>query len=407
VADPVARSRPDAPSPSIEEPWLRILIAHSFYRVPGGEDRYVREQVGLLEADHNVELLSRRNDSLRPSVGTAAAMTFSITQVREVENAIDRFRPDVIHLHNPYPALGPAVHIAAERRRIPLMQTIHNFRLRCPNGFMYTEGQVCRRCERGNYVNATMHHCFPSLVQAGGYAASLWVHRFVLKAERKVSLFVAPSEFMQNRLIDWGIPSDRTNLLRNFVDVSPDASDEPGRYGAFVGRLSAEKGVAFLLQALRMAGDPPFRIVGDGPAEDDLKEHAARLRLDNTTFTGRLDAGSVRVLLRGARFLVMPSLWQENAPLAVLEAMAEGRPVLLSRRGGLPELAAGGGGLDFDPRDGEELAECMRLLNRDDSLCRRLGAEALNVSREAFSREGHRAGLESLYEEVVDRRSHP
>jgi glycosyltransferase involved in cell wall biosynthesis len=379
---------------------LRVLIAHSFYRLSGGEDRYVQQQVELLQPHHAIELVAESNDSLRANVSTATKMAFSPRTVHAVEERIDRFAPDVIHLHNPYPALGPAVHLAAKRRGIPLVQTIHNLRLRCPNGLMFTEGSPCRRCEAGNYTNAVLHRCFPTRSQATAYAGVLWSHRFLLRLERSVGAFIAPSDFMNARLRGWGIPDGRVRTVRNFVSSMPPVSEFLGDYGTYVGRLSAEKGLGVLLEALSLAGDPPFRIVGDGPLRAELVDLCATLGLKRTVFTGRLDPSAVAQVLSESRLLIMPSLCDENAPLAVLECMAAGRPVLVSERGGLPELVRTGGGFSFPAGDAGSMAERMRPLLADDELCIRLGGAARAFVEEHLSAEEHRRTLEHVYRQV-------
>jgi glycosyltransferase involved in cell wall biosynthesis len=352
---------------------MRVLIAHSFYRVPGGEDRYVQQQVELLSARHEVELVGRRNETLTATLSTASMMAFSRTGTQAIEDRIEAFLPDVIHLHNPYPSLGPAVHLAAAKSGVPLVQTVHNLRFRCPNGLMFTEHRICRRCEKGNYVNAVTHDCFPSRRQATAYAGVLWLHRFLLRLERHVAAFVAPSTFMTERLVGWGIPVHRISTVRNFVPSTGATPSDVGDVGVYIGRLSAEKGLHLLLEALSLAGDPPFRVIGDGPLREDLRLLAARLGLRNTVFTGRLDAPDAQRAIEGCRFLVMPSLCHENAPLAALEAMAAGRPIIVSARGGLPELVDGGGGLLFDPGDASDLSMCMQRLFRDRDLSQSLG----------------------------------
>jgi glycosyltransferase involved in cell wall biosynthesis len=377
------------------------MIAHSFYRVAGGEDRYVRQQVALLRPHHEIDLLAGSNDSLTASLSTAMAMTFSPEALSRVEDQINRFAPDLIHLHNAYPALGPAVHLAASRRGIPLVQTIHNLRLRCPNGLMFTEGRLCRRCEAGNYTNALLHACFPSRSQSGAYAAALWLHRFVLKLERKVRAFIAPSEFIGERLRAWGIPSSRIRTIRNFVPSASLGDSSVGEHGIYVGRLGSEKGVGVLLKALALAGDPPFFIVGDGPLGSDLKHLAVQLGLQSTVFAGRLDSSEVSKLLSQSRFLVMPSVCNENAPLAVLEAMAAGKPVLVTRRGGLPELVRNGTGLVCEPGNEHSLAAGIQTLWADDELCRRLGTQARAFAEDELSAERHRSQLEAIYREMA------
>jgi glycosyltransferase involved in cell wall biosynthesis len=376
---------------------LRILVAHSSYRVAGGEDRYVAQQLDLLSPYHDVELLMPRNAELTPSVSTAGRMLFSADQVSEVEILIRRFRPDLIHLHNSYPSLGPAVHVAAKRLKVPLVMTIHNLRLRCPNGLMFTQSQPCARCESGNYVNAVIHHCFPSTSQSVAYASALWVHRFVLRLEHKVDLFLVPSDFSRLRLLEWGIPAARIQMARNFVSEVLASPAQPGAFGVYVGRLSEEKGLRTLLAALAGAGDPPFRIVGDGPLESDLRAQAQRLGLTQTQFVGRLGVEQVRETLRDSRYFVMPSECDENAPLAVLEAMASGVPILVSRRGGLPELVHGGGGIVCEPGDVTNLTKNLRTLMKDDDLCHFLGRQAQTIALKEFTPERHRLSLERAY----------
>jgi glycosyltransferase involved in cell wall biosynthesis len=380
---------------------VRILLGHSFYRLTGGEDRYVRQVVELLGRDHDVELLCASNERLSETVGTAARMLYSPSAIERVSRTLARFRPHVVHIHNPYPALGPSLHMAARRQGVPIVMTAHNFRLRCPNGLMFTNGALCRRCERGMYVNALIHDCMSSRKQAAAYAAALWAHRFVLRLEQNVSLFVAPSGFMRQRLLDWGIPADRVVVIRNFVKPTPDASAEPGRYGLYIGRLGEGKGLDILLHALSRSGDPYFKIAGTGPLRSGLEELARELALRNCSFTGWQEPGESARLLKGARFVTIPSVWEENAPLAALEAMAAGRPLVLSDAGGLPELADTGAGLLSRMGDADELATSISMLVSDDRACVRLGGAGLAASRGAFSPSAHVSMLTAAYRRAI------
>jgi glycosyltransferase involved in cell wall biosynthesis len=382
---------------------VRVLLAHSFYRLPGGEDRYVREQHELLARKHDVALLSRSNADVPGGVAAAARMTLSPPEEARVRAEVERFGPDVIHLHNPYPALGPSVHRVAAALGVPLVMTVHNFRLRCPNGYMFTEGRRCRRCEKGAYFNAVLHSCFQSRAQAAGYAASLWVHRFVLRLERAVALFIAPSEFVRARLLDWAIPSDRAVVVRHPTALSATATAEPGSYGLYLGRLSSEKGIDLLLHALARAGDPPFKIVGGGPIADDLRASARALGLRRTEFTGHVESSAVPPLLAGARFVALPSRWEEVAGLSALEAMAAGRPLVVADSGGLPELVAGGAGVAYEPSDVDALARHMARFIEDDAACRAAGERGLAFVGAEFSPERHLERLEAAYARVLGR----
>jgi glycosyltransferase involved in cell wall biosynthesis len=376
---------------------MRILIAHSFYRLAGGEDRYVRQQVDLLSPHHRVYLLERANEMLGERISTAARMIYSPAERRRVSRAIGRFQPDVVHLHNAYPSFGPAVHLVAERRGLPLVMTVHNFRMRCPNGVMFTEGQRCRRCEGGNYANALVHDCFPTRSQAAAYASALLTHRFAFRLDQKVTLYVAPSRFMRDRLVEWGIPPERVEVVRNFTDLRP-GSAEPGRYGLYVGRLSDEKGLEDLLRALVLAGDPPFHLVGEGPAADSLVALARHLDLANVQFLGRLDRDGVERELRSARYVAFSSRWDENAPLAALEAMAAGRPLLVTSTGGLIELVEDDSGITVEMGDVEATGQAIRKLVDDDGLCRSFGERAIARALAEFTPEPHRRRLEEVYE---------
>jgi glycosyltransferase involved in cell wall biosynthesis len=376
---------------------MRILMAHSFYRVRGGEDTFVERQVDLLRtAGNEVRLEARSNADLPDAVTTALQMTLGTREHRRIDRAIERFQPDVIHVHNPYPSFGPSIHLAARRAGVPLVQTVHNARLRCPNGLMFTEGAQCRRCEGGAYQNAVLHRCFPSRAQAATYASALWTHRFALRTDDRVDTFIAPSRFVQGRLADWGISADRVALVRHFT-VGSEAPPDVGLAGLYIGRLSAEKGVDVLLRALAALDDPPFEVVGDGPDEVTLRGLAAALGLERTRFLGRLDGDGVISALERARYVVMPSRSEETAGLAGLEAMGWGRPLVATALGALPELVADGRGRSCPAGVVAPLAEAMGGYVADSFSAQADGARAWAFVRDECSPGRHIASLIDAY----------
>ncbi len=379
---------------------MKVLIAHSTYREPGGEDRYVDQLIDLLGTVHDVEVFRPRNDQLEGGLRDASAMLHGRGQAQRIERLMTTFRPALVHLHNPYPSLGPAVHVAARRTHTPLVFTVHNHRLRCPNGFMFTEGQPCTRCESGNYGNAVTHKCFPSRAQASAYATTLWLHRFVLRLEKRVSLFLAPSRYMAAKLAEWHIPKERIALARNFTTPVGKRAGKSGAYGIYVGRLSSEKGLMALLDALRSAGDPPFRIVGDGPLMEPLRRRARELDLASTSFPGRVDRAVLTELLSGARFLAMPSQCAESAGLAALEAMSVGLPLLVSDRGGLRELVQDARQI-CGAEQTDEWAASIKWLMESDEDCTDLGAQALRAYEDRFTPEAALRTLDTCYERTL------
>ncbi|HYZ13513.1 MAG TPA: glycosyltransferase family 4 protein [Actinomycetota bacterium] len=385
---------------------MRILVAHAFYRHSGGEDRYVMRQIDLLRGRHEVRLLAQHNDELAPDVRTAVKMVYSRVMKQRAERVIADFRPDIVHLHNAYPALGPAVQLAARQLGTPLVMTVHNHRLRCPNGLMFTEGAICRRCEHGLYASAVLHRCFSDIRQSSTYATALWIHRFAVRLHETVSLFIAPSLFMRDRLIRWGFRSERTRAVPNPVDPEQVVS-APGTFGVYVGRLAAEKGVDVLLRALAHAGDPPFRIVGDGPLRRPLERLARELRLTRTAFEGKVNSYDVHRMLAGSRYLVMPSISEEVGPLAPLEAMAHGRTIIASALGALNELVRDGAGFATPPGDHRALAVTIRRLIDEPDLAAASGQKAWQLCKEAYSTRVHLERLEDAYASVLSASNAP
>lgn len=384
---------------------MRVLVGHSPYRQPGGEDRYVDLLIELLKAHHDVARFERRNDDLRATPGTAARMLGSPRLVREARRAVASFAPDVVHVHNVYPSIGPALHLAARRAGVPLVMTVHNYRLRCPNGLMYTEGGLCHRCVSGNRGHALWHDCFPSTTQAAAYATVLSAHQWLLPLERMVDAFVAPSEFVANRLRNWGVQAERVHVVPHPMATVPGATTAPGTHGLFLGRLREEKGPDTVVAALERAGDRPFVFAGSGPMLSDLQVRARRANLHQARFVGWQTPEQVQRLVADARYVVMPSRFEEPAGLVALEAMAAGRPVVVSDRGALPELATTGAALVAPADDVESLAIAMTRLDEDEDLAARMGAAGLATVARRHTPEGHGRAVARVYRSAAGRGS--
>jgi glycosyltransferase involved in cell wall biosynthesis len=189
-------------------------------------------------------------------------------------------------------------------------------------------------------------------------------------------------------------------MIRHFVQPDPAASTDPGAQGMFVGRLSRDKGLGTLLEALSEVGDPPFLVAGEGPAKDDLMNTARSIGLENVRFLGWQEPTRVRELIRRSRYHVVPSLWEETANLGAMEALAAGRPVIASDIGAVPELVRGGAGFVVKPGDSQALAASIRRLLKGDELCREMGRKALAFAHAHLTPERHLASLEDAYAAV-------
>jgi len=358
---------------------MRIAVFHNRYAQRGGEDRAVDFEVECLrKAGHEVHTFladSRSLGGLGDALQAGWRAGYRPDVAREVDAFLAAHPVDVGHVHNFFPLLSPAVHTALRGRELPVVQTLHNYRLVCANGLFLRDGSPCEDCVSRGPWNAVRHGCYRgSRLQTMAWARAtseqrargLWTHL--------VDRFVAPSAFLRDKLVAAGLPRER------FV-VKPNAVNDPGEPGfggsgaVFVGRLSPEKGAGLLLEAWKRLEGAPLTIVGAGPEEAELRRAAGRL--PNVRFTGELSAEGVRAELASAAFAVVPSLWYENFPLVVAEAFAAGRPVVAARPTAVSDLVQDGAtGLHFERGDAAGLAAACRWLAGDRELCERLGREA-------------------------------
>jgi glycosyltransferase involved in cell wall biosynthesis len=295
----------------------------------------------------------------------AARAVWSRPATRSLGEVVDRVRPDLVHVHNTFPLLSPAVYRAASSRGVPVVQTVQNYRMSCAIASFQRDGRSCHDCVgRRVPLPAVRHACYhESRLESGVVAAMQVTHRLTGSWDRHVDLFLPVSDHVRARLVSAGaIQEDRSMVRRNHL--SPDPGGRPegsdGGYVAFTGRLSVEKGVGTLLDAAAAVPDVEVRIAGDGPLRPELEERARRLELRNVTFLGHVPRDDALTLVRGARCVAFPSTWEEPMSLALVEALALGVPVVATTAGGNPEAIDETTGLLVPPGDAEALAAGLR-----------------------------------------------
>jgi len=353
---------------------LRILLLHNRYQQPGGEDSVVEaEKRLLLDAGHRVVEYSRHNDEIAgyglwQKATLAPRTVWAWDSYREIKSLLESERPDAAHVHNTFPLISPAAYDACRDADVPVVQTLHNYRLFCPGAAFTRKGRVCEDC-LGKVLPwpAILHACYRGNRAASATAAAmLGVHSALHAWARKVDVFIALTEFARRKCIEGGLPAEKIVVKPNFVDPDPltlnqhelganrKSAGEP--YALFLGRLAAEKGLRTLVAAWkRLDGRVPLRIVGDGPLRRELETSVNGS--GSVQFEGHLTRGQVLEALKGACFLVFPSEWYEGLPLAIVEAFACGVPVIASRLGAMAEIVEDGKtGLHFTPGDSEDLA---------------------------------------------------
>lgn len=391
---------------------MKVLLVHNFYRTttPGGEDNVFRQERDLLlNGGMDVTCYTKSNGDVdvsdrRELVRTAADLAWSWRSYEELSDLIVRERPDVAHFHNTFPLISSSGYVACRDRGVPVVQTLHNYRIICAAATLHRDGQVCEQCSAVHLWPAVWHRCY-----RGSFAGSLAMARMLRANWRRgiyedfVDVFVALTEFAAAKFADGGLPRDRIVVSPNFVNSPSPASSGGGGYAIFVARLSEEKGIRVLLRAWRELREIPLKVVGDGPLFEEFRS-AARADGLPIEFLGMRSRDEAIELIGTADLQVIPSEWFEVFPMVAVESYARGTPVVASNIGGLAELVIDGEtGLRFEPGDDVALAKAVRLLWEDEALRDRLrrGARARFEAEYTPAHALHR--LRSIYERAQAR----
>lgn len=338
---------------------MNVLVVHNRYRERGGEDRVVELETRLLERHgHRVipYIVDNRDIGRAMAVALPLLTIWNQATVGAVRRIIVSERVDVVHVHNTLPLVSPAVYYAAPAEGVPVIQTLHNYRLFCPSAQCVRNGRPCTECLGATLASPAIRHaCYRgSRVATGAVAAMLVAHRAAGTWRTAVHTYIAPTEFARRLFVAAGLPAGRIVVKPHFVDPDPGAGGHCGGYALYVGRLSKEKGVETLLDAwLRTPALMPLRIVGDGPLATQVADAATRLPA--ITWMGARPPAEVRALMRDAQCLVFPSVTFETFGQVIAEAFAAGTPVVTSDGGAARELVEHGrSGLLF--RNGDPLS---------------------------------------------------
>lgn len=378
---------------------MKILIVHNAYQQRGGEDVVVEDEVALLRAHgHQIEMFTRHNDTLTESskLYVAANTFWSHRTAKNFQIALTRFAPDVVHVHNTFPQISPAVHWVAHRSNTPTVQTLHNFRLHCPQAMYLRHGHVCEDCLDKNPWRGAMRGCYrQSISQSTVLAGMLTLHRVLGTWENKVTRFIALSQFSRDKLIQGGLPADRIVVKPNFVDLPPQL-DRPRKGFLSVGRLSVEKGIDVLVKTVTQNPQLAVRIAGSGPQNTLVHQ------VPGITALGPVSPEVVWAEMTRATALVLPSICYENFPRTLVEAFACGLPVIASRIGSLAELVDDGEtGLLFSAGDSDDLSQKMCWAEQNPTEMARMGRNARAKYDAEFTADTNYQQLMSIYQDAI------
>ncbi len=388
----------------------RVLIVHNRYKFRGGEDVVVEMEAELLRSrGHEVLLYERSNEEMDAwPAGRKALLpllsVWSPEAVRDLRAVLADFRPDVVHVHNVFTLISPAVYAVCAQMRVPVVQTLHNFRLLCPGAMLFRDGKPCEDCLHSRFAwRGIWHRCYRGSLGASAAVAGSVCWHGLRGTWRSVSAYICLTEFQRRKFIAAGWPAEKLVVKPNFVhpDPGPRPPGEKGGYFLFVGRLSPEKGVDVLLRAWErpeLAG-VPLKVCGDGPLAEPV---AAATRQGLVEHLGALPRQKVHRLMCGARALVLPTLWYEGFPMVIAEAFAAGLPVIASDLGAAAELVGDGrNGLQFRPRDPGHLAAKVRFAWDHTDEMSAMGRAARLDYENLFTAEPNYKRLMAIYDRAM------
>jgi glycosyltransferase involved in cell wall biosynthesis len=391
---------------------MKVLAVHNNYQQPGGEDQVFLAEVALLERyGHRVVRYGTHNDRVAEMnrLTLAGTALWNHSTYRELRTIIRRERPHVAHFHNTFPLVSPAGYYAARAEGVPVVQTLHNYRLLCPNALFFRDGRVCEDC-MGKAIPwpGVVHKCYRGSRAASGLvAAMLTTHRALRSWTEMVDAYIALSEFARCKFIEGGLPKVKVAVKPNFVHPDPG----PGRSGEgpalFVGRLSPEKGVGTLLAAWEhLEGRAPLKIVGDGPLMGQVVEAASRH--PRMKYLGYRPAEEVRALMKEASVLVFPSEAYETFGRVVAEAFATATPVIAADVGAIGELVDHGRvGLQFRPGDPEDLAAQVEWFLSHPEEHARMRRQARAEFEAKYTAECNYQSLMEIYQSALENAQAP
>ena len=394
---------------------MKIILVHNKYREAGGEDVVFENEKHLLERNgHTVIPYLRsntevRNESLLDRLAIAPQMVWSSKTRREFAAILQRERPDIVHIHNTFMVISPSIYYACGERGIPVVQTLHNFRLLCPAASFFRDGAICSECVDQSLLRSVVHGCYRSRSATTGVALMLAFHRALDTWRACVARFIALTEFARSRFVAAGFPADRFVVKPNFADPDPGERQGPGEYALFVGRLVDNKGLRDLLNAWKqLPAQYPLQIVGEGPERLAFEAQARELRLSGITFRGRLGHARVIEAIKGARFVIVPSTWYEGFPMCIAESFACGTPVLCSGIGAMAEIIEDHvTGLHFRPADSQDQARKVEWAWNHPAELVEMGRAARRKYETHYTAEKNHSLLMEIYEQALGVRATP
>lgn len=390
---------------------MKILVIHNDYRSRSGEEVVMEQEVALLRAHSHQVVVYRRSNAEVKQMGVAGKLalpvqtTWSRQAAKALRQLIQDEQPDIAHIHNTHFMISPVAVRVCNEAAVPVVYTLHNFRLVCPAATLFRDGHICEDC-LGKPVPypGVAHACFRgSHLQSAALAAGTSLHR-LLGTYEGVSQFITPTEFARRKFIEGGLDPARVVSKPHFL--SPDPGEAPTKqqrpYALFVGRLSPEKGIGVLLEAWKHIPNIPLRIVGGGPLKHWVVNMLETENLSCVEFIGPLEREQVYAQMRGAYMLVLPSVYYETFGMVALEALAVGTPVIVSDHGAPAEVVEHGiSGWHFPVGDAKALADTVRTVWQQPQQIKKMRRAAREAYLTRYTAQQNYPLLMDIYRRVI------
>jgi glycosyltransferase involved in cell wall biosynthesis len=347
-----------------------------------------------------------------PANGARAAMNilYSFEAKKKMAALLEKTKPDLVHVNNFAHQISPSILDEIKKHRLPSVMTMHDYKMVCPTYSMLLNGKPCEKCRGGRFYQCATNRCTKgSLAKSLINVAEMYLHHRILHIYDKIDVYISPSRFLKNKVEEMGLKGEMY-YLPNCVDITGfDPSFEWQEQSiVYVGRLSHEKGIQTLVNAVKGMNDIRLKIIGDGPLKNDLENQVTSEQINNVDFCGYKTGQDLHDEIRKAMFLVIPSEWYENNPRTVIEAFALGKPAVGARIGGIPELVRDWEtGLTYESGNADDLREKIELMLENDNKISEMGRNARQYVEQELNSEVHYQRLMDIYKQAAQKAARP
>lgn len=400
---------------------MRILLVNKFHYLRGGSEKYYFELAKLLKNHgHTVAFFSMKNenniktgdreyfvDEIDMNTGSkfeALNVIYSKKNKALMEKALEEFKPDIVHINNFQRQLSASIIDAVKEKNIPLIMTAHDLNPICPASIMLYNGEVCEDCITKGYTSCIKKKCIKNsmLKSVLGYIEKKYydLHKMFCK----VDCIISPSEFNKNQLLKGKLKCNDITVIHNFVNETEKTDYTLGDCAFYFGRLSREKGILNLVEAINNIPGARLMIAGDGPEKENIQAYIKEHKLeDRITLLGYLNQNDIRENIRKCRFVTVPSIWYENCPYSILETMEIGKPIIGSKIGGIPELIQDGiNGFTYEHNDVSELTNKLKKLFNNDETVKQFSKNSKKIFIQNYSAEAYYNKLMTVYNKYIN-----